>query len=122
MLVYAIVFINLACVFYTVGVWAEKIQRKLKLWHVCVFWGGFICDTIGTSTMGKIAGSIFQVNFHSVTGLLAIILMLFHAIWATLVIARNNEKTKQNFHKFSIAVWVIWLIPMVSGMVFGITR
>jgi uncharacterized repeat protein (TIGR03987 family) len=122
MLVYAIVFISMACVFYTVGVWAEKIRKKLELWHVCVFWGGFVFDTLGTGAMGKIAGNVFQVNFHGITGLLAIVLMLFHAIWATVVIVRNNENMKQNFHKFSIAVWVIWLIPMVSGMVFGMTR
>lgn len=122
MLVYAIVFISLACVFYTVGVWSEKIQKKLKLWHICVFWGGFLFDTLGTGVMGKIAGDIFQVNFHGITGLLAIVLMLFHAVWATLVIIQNNERMKLNFNKFSIAVWVIWLIPMVSGMLFGITR
>lgn len=122
MLIYAIIFINLACVFYTVGVWAEKIQKKLKLWHVGVFWGGFIFDTLGTGAMGKIAGNMFDMSFHGVTGLLAIILMLFHAVWATIVIVRNNEKMKMNFHKLSIAVWVIWLIPMLSGIVFGSTR
>lgn len=36
MLIYAIIFINLACLIYTVGVWAEKIQKKLMTWHVCI--------------------------------------------------------------------------------------
>ena len=34
MLIYAIIFINLAFVFYTIGVWSEKIQKKLKGWHL----------------------------------------------------------------------------------------
>ena len=119
MLIYAIVFINLACLLYTIGVWAEKIQKRLKVWHVCIFWGGLIFDTIGTGAMGKIAGGMFEFNFHGITGMLAILLMLFHAIWATTVTVKDDEKMKMNFHKFSIAVWIIWLIPMVSGIIFG---
>ena len=122
MLIYAIVFINLACLLYTVGVWSEKIQKRLKWWHTLVFWGGLICDTIGTSIMGKIAGSMFMLNFHGITGMLAILLMLFHAVWATWVMIKNDEIMRAKFHQFSIIVWIIWLIPMVSGMVFGATR
>lgn len=122
MLVYAIVFINLAFIFYTVGVWSEKIQKKLKLWHVAIFWLGLICDTIGTTAMGKIAGGSFKFNFHGITGMAAIILMFVHAVWATYVISKNDDKMKDNFHKFSIVVWLIWLIPMISGMIFGITQ
>lgn len=119
MLIYAVVFINLALVLYTVGVWAEKLQKRLKVWHVVVFWGGLICDTIGTGAMGSIAGGMFQFNFHGITGMTAILLMLFHATWATIVMVKNDEKMKVGFHKFSIVVWVIWLIPMLSGMIFG---
>jgi len=72
--------------------------------------------------MGKIAGSGFGINFHSVTGLLAILLMLFHALWATIVLKKNDEKAKASFHKFSIVVWTIWLIPFLSGMFYGMTR
>ena len=119
MLFIAISFIFAACIFYTVGVWAEKISKRLKTWHAVVFWLGLICDTIGTGAMGKLAGSLIQFNIHGLTGMLAIILMLFHAIWATSVIIRKDEKTILQFHKFSIVVWIIWLIPMLSGMILG---
>jgi uncharacterized repeat protein (TIGR03987 family) len=119
MLLIAILFIFSACIFYSVGVWSEKINKRLKSWHVVVFWLGLICDTIGTGAMGKLAGSIIQFNFHGLTGLLAILLMLFHAVWATIVIYRKNEKMIIQFHKFSIIVWIIWLIPMLSGMILG---
>ena len=119
MLIIAISFIFAACIFYTVGVWSERISKRLKSWHVVVFWLGLICDTIGTGAMGKIAGSIIQFNFHGLTGLLAILLMLFHAVWATLVIARKDESMILKFHKFSIVVWIIWLIPMITGMILG---
>jgi uncharacterized repeat protein (TIGR03987 family) len=119
MLPYAIVAITLALVFYTIGVWAEKKQGVLKLWHLIVFWLGFVFDTTGTTIMSSLVQGGFKFNFHGVTGVLAIVLMLFHAAWATVVLVRNQESMKKNFHKFSIVVWCIWLIPYLSGMLFG---
>lgn len=122
MLLYAIISITSALLFYTIGVWSEKIQGELKKWHLVIFWVGLIFDTLGTTLMSKLAESGFKLNFHGITGLLAIILMLFHAAWATVVLIKNDSKTKANFHKFSIVVWIIWLIPYVSGAIFGMAR
>jgi uncharacterized repeat protein (TIGR03987 family) len=119
MLLYAILSITLALIFYSVGVWGEKIQGTLKKWHVNVFWIGFIFDTLGTALMGKLANGSFTFNFHGVTGLIAIILMLFHAVWASVVYMKNNSEQKENFHKFSLLVWCVWLIPYLSGAIFG---
>lgn len=122
MLVYAIVFISLALVFYSVGVWSEKVQGNLKKWHLITFWIGLIFDTLGTTLMSKIANDGFKLNFHGITGIIAIALMLFHAIWATKVLLKNDPAQKKSFHKFSILVWFIWLIPYVSGMIFGMSN
>lgn len=122
LLVYAITFITLALIFYTIGVWSEKKQGTLKKWHVVIFWIGLTFDTLGTSAMSKIASSGFKLNFHGITGLLAILLMLFHAIWATVVLIKDNKQMKLKFHKFSILVWIIWLIPFISGAMFGIAK
>lgn len=121
MLVYAIVSISLALVFYSIGVWGEKLQGVLKRWHLLTFWIGLIFDTLGTTLMSKMASSGFTLNFHGITGALAIALMLFHAIWATIVLLKNDPAKKNSFHKFSIVVWLIWLIPYVSGAVFGMS-
>lgn len=122
MLVSAIVTITLALVFYSIGVWSEKLQKSLKPWHVIVFWMGFIFDTTGTTLMSKMAESDTILTVHGMTGLIAIVLMLFHAIWATVVLVKNNEHAKANFHKFSIVVWIIWLIPYLSGMIVGMSQ
>jgi uncharacterized repeat protein (TIGR03987 family) len=122
MLTIAITFIFLACILYSLGVWAEKFQGRLKIWHLMVFWSGLIADTIGTGAMGKLSGSLFQFTFHGITGMLAIVLMLFHAAWASVVLIKNDEPMILKFHKFSFIVWIIWLIPMVTGMVFGASR
>jgi len=122
MLVYAIVSISLALVFYTVGVWSEKLQGTLKKWHLCLFWIGFVFDTLGTTLMGQLANDVLKLNFHSVTGVAAIVLMLIHAVWATIVLTKNDQKQKINFHKFSILVWFVWLIPYLSGMIIGMMK
>jgi uncharacterized repeat protein (TIGR03987 family) len=118
-LISAIVFINLAMILYTVGVWAERFQKRLKWWHTLFFWFGLICDTIGTSAMGMIGGSLIKFNFHGLSGLTAVLLMLFHASWATMVLFRKDEKRIIVFHRFSVVVWIIWMIPMVGGIFLG---
>jgi uncharacterized repeat protein (TIGR03987 family) len=67
--------------------------------------------------MFKMAGGL-TFDLHGLTGLLAIILMFIHAVWATVVLLRKAEKLIVSFHKFSVVVWVIWLIPYFSPMVF----
>lgn len=119
LLVFAIIFITMALVFYTIGVWAEKRKGVLLPWHVIIFWLGLVCDTTGTTIMSKIAGGGFALSLHGVTGLIAILLMAFHAIWATAIIVKNNAHAKEVFHKFSIMVWAVWLIPYVIGLVIG---
>ena len=119
MLASAIITITLALVFYTIGVWSEKLQGRLKLWHLILFWIGFGFDTTGTTLMSRMANEGLKLDFHGITGMLAIILMLAHAVWATVVLIRKDEKAIKDFHKFSIIVWLIWLIPYVSGAIFG---
>jgi uncharacterized repeat protein (TIGR03987 family) len=111
--------ISLALVFYTIAVWWERAARMLRGRHLLLFWLGLACDTTGTTLMGKIAGGAFQVNLHGVTGLAAILLMLAHAVWATVVHASKREEPKLAFHKLSVVVWAVWLLPYLSGMLVG---
>ncbi|MCS6133206.1 TIGR03987 family protein [Clostridium botulinum] len=126
-LILAIIAITLALVFYTIGVFGERKAKTLKKGHVIIFWLGLLCDTIGTLLMGQISKSQVQIantatqTIHGVTGVLAIVLMLFHAVWATWVLYKNDENKKAIFHKFSITVWVVWLIPYVIGMIIGMS-
>ncbi len=110
----ALVLITLALVFYSIGVWSERWAGRLKPWHLIFFWSGLACDTTGTAVMMDMAGGI-GLDVHSLTGVLAILLMIIHAIWATTVLARKDERAIVNFHRFSVLVWLIWLIPYGSG-------
>ncbi len=107
------IIINLALVFYSIGVWSERFSGRLKLWHIIFFWFGIVCDTWGTGLMFESAGGLVY-NVHGLTGVLAIVLMFIHAVWATIVLLRKDERLILSFHRFSVAVWFIWLIPYLS--------
>jgi uncharacterized repeat protein (TIGR03987 family) len=111
------IIITLALVFYSIGVWSERFGGRLKPRHLAFFWLGLVFDTWGTGLMFEGAGGmVFDV--HGISGLLAIILMLIHAVWATIVLLRKDECWITSFHTFSVAVWIIWLIPYFSPMFF----
>lgn len=57
---------------------------------------------------------------HAVTVALAIILMVVHAVWATVVLVRENREAIARFHRFSAGVWTIWLIPYFCGLLMGV--
>lgn len=124
-LIIAITTITLALVFYTIGVFAERKSHILKKAHVIIFWLGLLCDTTGTITMSLIAKAAKApggMGLHGVTGALAIILMIFHATWATITLVKGNEKQMETFHKFSMVVWLIWLVPYFIGMFMGMAN
>lgn len=129
----ALVSITLALVFYSIGIWAEKIQKVLKLWHIVFFVLGFVADYTGTALMAKmmermpveampeaVGGSSF--SWHGLTGTLALLLMLVHALWAVWTYWKGSQKAKQNFSKFSVFVWAFWLIPYGLGIVMGMSH
>ncbi len=121
-LILSTILINLALIFYSIGVWAERLSKYLKKWHVVVFWVGFTFDVLGTSAMHFISDRPFDfTDMHTLTGQIALWLMLAHATWATLVVRKNNTELLKKFHRYSLFVWLIWLIPYFGGMIMGMT-
>jgi len=107
-----------ALAFYSIGVWSERVSGQLKPWHLVFFVLGLICDTWGTGMMFEMVGGM-TFDVHGITGVIAIVLMLIHAVWALVVLRKKDENAIMNFHKFSVTVWVIWLIPYFSPMFFA---
>lgn len=118
MVIISTVLITLALVFYSIGVWAEKIVKLLRPWHVVTFWIGFTFDISGTILMHMIAEGPFNIfDSHTLTGQLALWLMLAHASWATSVVKRDKRKIRERFHRYSLIVWLFWLVPYFGGMI-----
>ena len=117
------VLITLAFVFYTLGVWSERISSYLNLWHVAAFWIGFSFDVSGTLAMHRIASGPFNIlALHTLTGQIALWLMLAHAIWATRVARKGREEIRRKFHRYSLFVWLVWLVPYFGGMYLGMHK
>lgn len=125
MLVTAIVLITAALIAYTLGVWAEHRAGSLRWWHVGTFGVGLTCDAAGTAVMGRIAASrpspppglaaVLQ-TVMSTTGAVALVLMAAHLAWAVAVMVRDRPAERARFHRYSLAVWALWLVPYFSGM------
>ncbi len=114
-------FITSALVLYSVGVWGERLVGRLKWWNLVFFVLGLICDTVGTGMMFDFVGGM-SFDVHGISGVIAILLMFIHAAWALIVLLKKDEAAIKNFHKFSVFVWAVWLIPYFSPMLFSIAR
>ncbi|MFC9964391.1 HsmA family protein [Nocardia ignorata] len=107
--------------------WSERIQKTLRWWHAGAFALGLICDATGTSLMSRIADDSTDTGtsgFDKVmiaTGTLAIVLMAIHLVWAIIVPVRDLPSEKAKFHKFSLIVWFIWLVPYFTGAIGAMT-
>ena len=123
LVIISMVLITLALVFYSIGVWAERLVRFLNPWHVVAFWTGFFFDVSGTWTMHRLAEGPFDLReSHTLTGQIALWLMLAHAIWATVVTRRGSAHARSTFHRYSLVVWLIWLVPYIGGMYLGMAE
>jgi uncharacterized repeat protein (TIGR03987 family) len=125
MLIAAIVLITAALGFYTWGVFAEHRAGVLRWTHAGLFALGLACDASGTWLMGRIAddgtfvaGGLAGVltQLMAITGALALVLMAGHLAWALGVLLKGSDAARRVFHRASVAVWGIWLLPYVTGM------
>ena len=123
LLIASTVLITLALFFYSLGVWAERLAHYLKPWHVVAFWTGFTFDISGTYAMTLLATKPFNLlAIHTLTGQVALWLMLAHAMWATYVVRKGTRQAREGFHRYSMLVWLIWLIPYFGGMYIGMLK
>lgn len=111
---WSISLISLALSLYTTAIWSERIKHRLRPWMLFIFILAFICDILGTSLMAKNHPQA-HLNLHTICGLLALIIMLVHLLWAVDALARQG-RCLLLFHRFSIWAWALWLIAFVSGI------
>lgn len=125
MLILAIVLISGALVSYTIGVWSERRAGRLQPVHAAWFAAGLTADASGTWVMTQLArtgtsaasgaASVLS-QVMAVTGAAALGLMALHLAWALGVLLRDNAAAARVFHRFSLGVWAVWLVPYATGM------
>lgn len=100
-----------AFVFYTIGVWAERVQKELKVWHLIFLVAGLFTETIGTSLVEQDANNAhFSDQTYTILGLIALFFIFIHVLWALWAYLRGSAQIRIRFRS-SILFWCIWLIP-----------
>lgn len=121
LLLFSVIVTVLALGFYTSAVWWVWGKRTIHRGHLAFYWLGFACDLAGTIGMSLIAGR-FEWNAHGITGALALGLMAINAVWVT-ILHRTPDKDKFNaYRKISLAIWGVWLVSFLTGMMLSMTR
>ena len=117
----AVLGILLAAALYTTAAFSERRARLLKGGHLVLFWAGLVVDTVATALMTRIAGGL-HADVHGLLGVGAILVMLGHTLWATAVLVLHREALRRQFHTFSLAVWGLWMVTLVSGFALALPR
>jgi uncharacterized repeat protein (TIGR03987 family) len=120
MLLQAVIFMNLALLFYT---WAVFSARKNGLHrpHLFIFGAGLVCDYVGTHLMLRygLAHGI-DPKWHTITGIASLSGMGFHfllALAATLL--TRTGAVNRLFHRVSLTIYNCWLVAFLSGAFAG---
>jgi uncharacterized repeat protein (TIGR03987 family) len=121
MLFQAVIWMNLALVFYTWAVFSAR-RQGLHRRHLFLFGAGLGCDYVGTHLMllyGLATGVVPE--WHILIGIASLSGMAFHfllALAASLV--RRAEAVNRLFHRVSLGIYTAWLIAFITGSIAGI--
>jgi uncharacterized repeat protein (TIGR03987 family) len=123
MLIQAVIWMNLALLFYT---WAVFSGRKhgLRRKHLIIFGIGLLCDYLGTNQMNLFALTYGKApEWHNITGIASLGGMAFHFLLALIAsLANKTEAVNLVFHRVSLSIYTCWLIAFFSGAVSGMMR
>ena len=121
MLLQAVIYMNLALLFYTWAVFSAR-RRGLHRKHLPIFGVGLVCDYLGTDLMLRygLANGIMP-EWHIVVGIASLAGMAFHFSLAFVAsVVRRAEAVNRLFHRVSLTIYTSWLIAFCSGTVAGI--
>jgi uncharacterized repeat protein (TIGR03987 family) len=117
----AVIFMNIALVFYTWAVFSAR-RKGLHKKHLFIFGTGLLCDYIGTRLMldyGLSNGVIPE--WHIIAGMASLCGMAFHFSLALMAaVAHRVEVVNRLFHRVSLYIYSGWIIAFISGSFAGI--
>jgi uncharacterized repeat protein (TIGR03987 family) len=122
MLLQAVIWMNLALLFYTWAVFSARI-KGLHRKHLFLFGFGLICDYLGTHLMllyGISTGIIPE--WHILIGIISLSGMAFHFMLAFIAaMVSQADSVNRLFHRVSLSIYSGWLIAFVTGTIAGVT-
>jgi uncharacterized repeat protein (TIGR03987 family) len=123
MLIRAIVWMNLALIFYTWAVFSGR-RQGLHTRHLIIFGIGLACDYLGTREMNHFALANGKApEWHNITGIASLAGMAFHFLLAlTAASLKRAEVVNLVFHRVSLTIYSCWLAAFASGAISGMLR
>lgn len=128
MLTWSMFLITCALIVYTIAVWKQWFDGRLRWWDAILFAVGFACDLSATIVMAR-QGRAQPVQMGNVlgpimasTGMLALVLMGLQVVASIVILIRDRRVELEAFPRFSVIVWGIWLIPYAAGALGAIVR
>ena len=123
MLLRAIIWMNLALLFYTWAVFSGR-RNGLHTSHLIIFGIGLACDYLGTTEMNHFALANGKApEWHNITGIASLAGMGFHFLLALAAsIMGRTEVINRVFHRVSLTIYSCWLIAFASGAISGMLR
>ncbi len=100
---------------YSLGVWLGRSGGRFTPGHLWLMWGGFLAALAGVERMVRLAGG-FHFSPHSSLGLLALLVMFLHLLWATALGRRHRRVNQPGFQRFNLASWLVSLLSFLSSM------
>lgn len=105
----------IALILYSTAIFAHKYRGTLRTWMMAVFGAGLTADVAGTILLCVLPSHGWKWTFHSVSGLLALVIMALHFAWALVAVTRKG-KSEERFHRWSLRAWLLWLAAFISGI------
>ena len=123
MLMQAVIWMNLALVFYSWAVFSGR-KQGLHRKHLIIFGIGLLCDYLGTRQMNLFALAYGKApEWHNITGIASLSGMAFHFTLALVAsLAHKTEAINRVFHRVSLTIYTCWLIAFFSGAISGMMR
>ncbi len=123
MLLRAVIWMNLALVFYTWAVFSGR-RQGLHPKHLVIFGIGLACDFLGTTQMNMYAAMYGKApEWHNILGIASLGGMGFHFLLAlTASLLHRAEAVNHLFHRVSLTIYTCWLFAFITGAVSGMMR
>lgn len=113
-LIAAIIFVTLALIMYTIGIFKEFFTKKHSFKNIFIFQtAGILFDITGTYLMFIITPG-FSWTLHAFISLAGLFFMVLKWIYF-IIIVKTSKPVCRNFKWISLIIYTYWLFIFLNG-------
>lgn len=115
-LMIAVALVTFALIFYSIGFFSTIKKQRISIITPLFYWLGVIGDITSTILMFSLAnGTNTSSTTHGVIGIIALILMVACAIYATIAHHKNIAEITLAFRQHSVIPYIFWVVVFVTA-------